>query len=147
MSHNSHIPPGFHTVNPYLVVSDCAKLIDFLKVVFDAEEIMRMPGENGGVRHAEVRIGDSPIEMGDANSQWSAMPGSLHIYVTDTDAAYVRALAAGAELLAEPQDQFYGERSASVRDPVGNVWHIATKTEDVSEEEMKRRAAELAAKS
>lgn len=140
MSDRSYLPDGFHTVTPYLIVSDAAALIEFLKAAFGATEVMRMPGPEGQVMHAEVRIGDSVIEMGQANGEWPAMPGSLHIYVPDIDAVYLRALDAGAVTLSEPKDQFYGERSASVEDPVGNLWHIATKTEDVSPEEMRRRA-------
>lgn len=144
MTHPNYLPEGFHTVNPYLIVADSAKLIDFLKVVFDAVEVVRVPDEHGAIKHAEMRIGDSPIEMADARSDWPATSAALHVYVPDVDAVYLRALSAGAEVLQEPQDQFYGERSASVRDASGIVWHIATKTEDLTLAEMQRRAAEQA---
>lgn len=143
MSKLHHVPKGFHTINAYLIVSDAAQLIEFAKTVFDAQETLRMPSPDGGIAHAELRIGDSVLETSDATEKWKATPGSLHIYVPDIDATYRRALSAGAESLMEPMDQFYGERSASVRDPLGNLWHIATKTEEITVEEMKRRAAEL----
>jgi len=141
MSSANYIPQGFHTVTPYLIVSDASGLIEFTQAVFDATEIVRVPGTHGRIRHAQIRIGDSPVEMADGQDEWPAMPASLHVYVPDVDAVYMRALAAGADVLLEPQDQFYGERSASVRDPWKNVWHIATKTEELSMEEMKKRAA------
>jgi len=142
MNAGSYIPSGFHTVNPYLIVNNAAAVIDFLKTVFDAEERMRFPTPEGGIAHAEVQIGDSIVEIADATSDWPAMPASLHIYVPEIDATYQKAVAAGAEVVSEPKDQFYGERSASVRDAGGNVWHIATKTEDLTLEEINRRVAE-----
>jgi len=135
-----YIPKGFHTVNPYLIVTDSARLIEFAKAVFDAEEVLRVAEPGGRIRHAEIRIGDSPVEIADGCDEWPSLPASLHIYVSNVDEVYLRALAAGAELLLEPKDQFYGERSASVRDPLGNIWHIATKTEELSIEEMQQRA-------
>jgi PhnB protein len=135
------MPEGFHTATPYLIVEGAAKLIDFLTRAFDAKEIERLPGPDGKIAHAEVRIGDSVIMMGDARDQWKPMPGSIYLYVKDTDAAYNRALQAGASSLMEPADQFYGDRNAGVRDPVGDIWWIATHKEDVSPEETKKRAA------
>lgn len=142
MSAENHIPKGYNTVNAYLIVPNASELIDFVTEVFGANEVMRMPLPEGGVAHAEVRLGDSTIECADACEAWPAMPASLHVYVPDIDDAYERALAAGGKTASEPKDQFYGERSASVRDSNGNLWHIATKTEDLSIEEMKRRATE-----
>lgn len=138
-----YVPPGFQTVTPYLIVAGAPRLIEFLKSAFDAEEVMRMDHPEGGIAHAAVRIGGSMIEISDATDDWPAMPGSIHLYVPDIDAAYRRAVEAGAETLREPEDMFYGERGASVCDPVGNYWHIATVTEELSVEEMHRRAAEL----
>jgi PhnB protein len=134
------IPQGFHSVTPYLVVREVPKLLDFLKQVFRAQEIMRMPTPDGTIMHAEVRIGDSPIMMGEARGDHKPMPGSIYLYVDNTDATYQRALQAGATSLMEPADQFYGDRSASVVDPVGNHWFIATHIEDVQPEELARRA-------
>ena len=136
-----YMPEGYHTITPYLMVENSASLIEFLKEVFDAEEVIRVPGEGGRIRHASVKIGDSRLEMADGSADWPLMPGSLHIYVSNVDAVYMRALHAGAQVFMEPQDQFYGERSASVRDPQGNLWHIATQIEVVSQEESLRRAA------
>jgi PhnB protein len=134
------IPEGFHRVTPYLVVREVPKLLDFLKQAFDAQEIMRMPQPDGTIMHAEVRIGDSLIMMGEARGEHKPMPGSLYLYVDDTDATFKRALQAGATSTMEPANQFYGDRSAGVIDPVGNHWWIATHIEDVPPEELARRA-------
>ncbi|WP_437187897.1 VOC family protein [Planctomicrobium sp. SH668] len=139
MSQPLHRPLGFHTITPYLIVSDAVTQIEFLKATFDAQEILRMPSPSGGVAHAQLLIGDSPLELADETPVWNAMPASLHIYVSDIDETFQRSVKAGAEVLLEPEDHFYGERSASVRDPLGNIWHIATKTEDLTPEELRRR--------
>ena len=133
------IPEGYHTVTPYLVVQGVGRLIDFMKAAFDAQEIFRMPMPDGSIGHAEVRIGDSLIMLGEARDQFKAMPTTLNLYLEDVDAAYARALAAGATAVSEPKNQFYGDRSGGVRDMCGNHWYVATHIEDVSEEEMKRR--------
>jgi PhnB protein len=134
------IPDGYHSVTPYLVVQGVPTLIDFLKQAFDAQETMRMPRPDGAIMHAEVRIGDSAVMMGEAMGEFKPMAGSIHLYVEDTDATYQRALQAGATSVMEPVDQFYGDRSAGVKDPVGNHWWIATHIEDVSPGELARRA-------
>jgi PhnB protein len=136
----NRIPEGFHNVTPYLVVQGVPKLLDFMKQAFMAQEIMRMPAPDGTIMHAEVRIGDSAIMMGEARGEHKPMPGSIYLYVDDTDTTYQRALQAGATSLMEPTDQFYGDRSASVVDPVGDHWFIATHIEDVQPEELARRA-------
>jgi uncharacterized glyoxalase superfamily protein PhnB len=134
------IPEGFHSVTPYLMVREVPKLLDFLKQAFNAQEIMRMPTPDGTIMHAEVRIGDSPIMMGEACGDFKPMPGSIYLYVDDTDATYQRALQAGATSLMEPANQFYGDRAASVVDPAGNHWWIATHIEDLQPDELARRA-------
>jgi uncharacterized glyoxalase superfamily protein PhnB len=135
------IPAGFHTVTPYLVVPGIATLLDFLKQAFGAQELMSpMLRSDGSVGHAEVKIGDSIIMMGEPMADMQPMPGSIYLYVQDTDAVYQRALQAGATSLMEPADQFYGDRSAGVKDPVGNQWYIATHKEDVPPDEMLKRA-------
>jgi PhnB protein len=139
------IPDGYHSVTPYLTVQGVDTLLDFVKQAFAADETERVPNADGSVGHAEVRIGDSIVMMGEASGQWPAMPGSIYLYVEDCDATYHRAMEAGASSLREPRDEFYGDRMAGVRDPVGNVWWIATHMEDVSEEEMAKRAQEGAA--
>ena len=134
------IPEGHHTVTPYLVVEDAACLIDFLTRAFGAEEVHRIPRPDGTIMHAQVRIGDSMIMMGEAKGEFTSMPGFLHLYVTYADAAYRRAIQAGAISVTEPADQFYGDRSGGVKDRFGNLWWIATHKEDVSPEEMHKRA-------
>jgi len=136
------IPDGYHTVTPYLVLEGAAKFIDFAKQAFGAEETFRMAGPDGKIGHAELKIGDSMIMLGDApGAQSGPMPGMLHLYVPDADASYKRALQAGATSLREPADQFYGDRSAGVKDAFGNQWWLATHIEDVAPEEMQKRAA------
>lgn len=139
------IPDGYHSVTPVLTVEGVERLLDFLKEAFGAEETTRLPAADGSVAHAEARIGGSMVMMGEANERWSPMPGTIHLYVEDCDAAYRRALGAGATSLQEPTDQFYGDRMAGVRDPVGNLWWMATHVEDVSEDEMAKRAEEWSA--
>jgi uncharacterized glyoxalase superfamily protein PhnB len=135
------IPDGYHTVTPYLTVRDVPRLIEFLQQAFGATEVLRMPGPDGAIAHAEVTIGDSRVMMGEANASSPPMPANLHLYVVDTDALYHLALQAGATSLREPADMFYGDRMAGVRDPVGNHWWIATHKEDLSPAELARRSA------
>jgi PhnB protein len=134
------IPDGYHTITPYLTVQGVPKLIDFLKLAFEAREIERMAQPDGTIRHAELRIGDSVVMMGEAGGEREPMPSAMYLYVNDTDAVYRGALQAGATSLMEPADQFYGDRSAGVKDPSGNYWWIATHQEDVSPAELKKRA-------
>jgi len=140
------IPEGFHTVTPYLVVPGVAKLIGFMEKAFDAEVVERMDTPDGTVMHAQVRIGDSMIMMGEASEKHPARPGNLYLYVKDTDSLYKQALAAGATSTMEPADQFYGDRGAGVKDFAGNEWWIGTHIEDVAPDEMARRAAEYGKK-
>jgi uncharacterized glyoxalase superfamily protein PhnB len=120
----SFIPAGFHTVTPYVVVHDAPGLIGFVQKAFGAEELRRGSGSGGGI-HAEVRVGDSMLMIGGAPGG-EQRPTAFHIYVPDTDAAFEQAVAAGGTSIGEPADQPYGERSAGVKDPYGNVWYIAT---------------------
>ena len=136
------VPEGYHSVTPYLVVEDAGKLIEFMKDVFGAEETFRMGGET--IMHAEVRVGDSVIMLGDANAENPPHPAMIHLYTADADETYQKALSAGAKSIREPADQFYGDRSAGVEDPFGNHWWVATHIEDVPPDEMERRAAEAA---
>ncbi|MFB3829178.1 MAG: VOC family protein [Bryobacteraceae bacterium] len=135
------IPEGYHTATPYLVVRDAVKVIDFVKQAFGAGEIERMTQPDGRIAHAEVRIGDSIIMLGEPMGEQPAMPAMIYLYVADTDAAYRRAIAAGGASVMEPADQFYGDRNAGVRDAGGNLWWIATRKEDLSREELEKRAA------
>ena len=136
-----YIPNGFHSVTPYLTVADAAALMAFLKKAFAAEEILVMRRPDGSIGHAQVRVGDSMIEMAQAAEQWKPMPAALHLYVVDTDSTYKHAIAAGGGSIYEPADMFYGERSAGVVDPAGNHWYIATHTEELTPDELRRRAA------
>jgi PhnB protein len=142
------IPPGYHTVTPYLACGDGDAAIEFYKKAFGAIEKVRMPGPDGKVAHAEVAIGDSRIML---TGEYAAMgflsPASrggttvhIHLYVKDTDALTERAVKAGAKLLRKVEDQFYGDRMGTVQDPFGHVWHLATHIEDVSPKELKQRA-------
>ena len=141
------IPEGYHSVTPYLIVEGAAKLIDFAKAAFGAEERSRMAGPGGAIMHAEISIGDSVVMLSDAMAEFPPTKAMIHLYVPEVDAAYRSALAAGATSEREPADQFYGDRSASVRDAFGNRWYVATHVEDVSPEEMEKRAAAAAAPS
>ena len=136
-------PAGYQTVIPYIHANGAAKLIAFMKEVFGAQEIAVYLRPDGTIGHAAVRIGDSVVELADGGADWPAMPCAMQIYVPDTDAAYDRALKAGASSLLPPADQFYGDRGASIRDICGNNWYIATQKEVVSKEEVDRRLAAM----
>ncbi|MGH2450441.1 MAG: VOC family protein [Candidatus Limnocylindria bacterium] len=136
------IPDGYHTVTPYLLVGRAALVIQFLKDAFGAEEIERMPGPDGGISHAEVRIGDSVVMMGEPSDPSARGSAMLYVYLPDVDEAYARALRAGGVSIQEPRIEFYGDRTAAVRDPSGNQWYIATHVEDMSSDELERRAAQ-----
>ena len=127
----NHIPEGLRSVTPYLHPRGAAKLIDFLKDAFGAEEASRAKSPDGTIGHAKVRIGDSILEMGEARGEYQPMPAVFYLYVNDADALYQRAVRAGAPSLYEPADQPYGDRNAGVEDPLGNSWYIATHIKDV----------------
>lgn len=145
------IPENYHAVTPYLIVNGAAQAIDFYKNVFGAQELMRVPGPNGKVGHAELKIGDSIIMLADEHPEMDAhspqsvggTPVSLMIYVEDVDHVFKKALAAGAKESRPVKDQFYGDRSGILTDPFGHKWSVATHIEDVSPEEMQRRMAAL----
>lgn len=144
----SHKPEGFHTVTPSIIVKDPDAAIALYKQAFGAEEVMCLRSPDGGVMHAEIRIGDSVIMLG---GEWpdhgmkapaaNHNSGGLHIYVTDTDQAFQRALDAGCTQVMPPADMFWGDRYAKVKDPSGHIWGVATHVEDVSPEECEKRAA------
>jgi PhnB protein len=134
------IPEGYHTVTPFPVVKGAPRLIEFLKAAFGATELMRIHQADGSVMYAEVKIGDAIVMMGEAMEGHPPMPGSFYLYTPDADATYRSAMEAGGVSLAEPAHQFWGDRLAGVKDPVGNVWWIATHVEDVAPEELARRA-------
>lgn len=138
------IPAGYSGVMPYLIVPEVPRLIEFLSRVFGGTVVRKHERPGGEVMHAEVRIRDSIVMMGSAGGPWEPIPAALYLYVEDVDAVYGRALAAGATSLSEPSDQFYGDRTAGVKDPSGNTWFISTHIEDVSEDEMIRRGRQQA---
>ncbi len=142
------IPPGFHTITPSLVGRDADAAITLYKHAFGAEEVLCLRMPSGAVMHAELKIGDSIFMLGGG---WPAqgmkspvaqhVTGGLHVYVTDVDRAFQRALDAGCSALMPPQNMFWGDRFAKVLDMQGHVWSLATRIEDVSPEECERRAA------
>lgn len=134
-------PDGFSTITPFLTVEGANKVIDFIKAAFDVTDFKDChTTPDGKILHAELKIGDSWIMLGEANADCKPAPTNLYMYVPDTDKVYKKALAAGAKSLMEPADQFWGDRNAGVEDSAGNKWWIATHIEDVSPEEMERRA-------
>lgn len=133
------IPDGYHTVTPYLTVADAEAQIDFLKKALGAEEKYRHSDDKGRVMHAEVRVGNSMVMIGQAREPWTPKPSNFYLYVEDVDAAYKRAVEAGGKSIREPTNQFYGDRTGGVEDSQGNQWWIGTHIEDVTPEEMERR--------
>jgi PhnB protein len=133
------IPDGYNTYTPYYVVEGASDFIAFLKQAFGAEESFRMPGPDGRLGHAEVRIGTSVIMLADANPRYAERRMGGMLYVSDADAMFKRAIDAGAKVDRPLETQFYGDRSGTVTDRWGNQWTVATHVEDVSPEEMDRR--------
>jgi PhnB protein len=140
------IPEGYHSLTPYLVCKDAAKAIEFYSRVFGAEETVRMPGPNGRIMHAEVKIGDSMLMLSDENPDRGAVApsgkgrsASLMFYTTDVDAVFKRAIDAGASSIEAPTDMFWGDRMGNLMDPFGHQWAIATHKEDVAPDEMEKR--------
>ena len=147
------IPDGYHTATPYLIIEGAADAIEFYKQAFGAVELFRMPGPDGKIGHAEIKIGDSPIMLADAYPDMGykgpkslgGSPVSLMIYVEDVDTVFKRAVDAGATVKEGVSDKFYGDRMGTLIDPFGHFWHVSTHQEDVSVEEMEKRAAALGA--
>ena len=138
------IPDGYTAITPYLISEDAPGLIDFLGEAFGGVERVRMPMPGGAIGHAEVVIGGAVVMLSSAMPpDFPATKSAIHLYVEDVDSIYAQAVKAGATSLAEPEDQFYGERMARVTDPAGNTWLISAHIEDVSEEEMTRRMESL----
>ena len=145
------IPDGYTAVTPYLTIKGAAAALDFYKKAFGAEEAFRMNTPDGKVMHAEIRIGGAVIMLHDEMPEWKALSpqtigdsaSSIMLYVNDVDAVMKRALDAGATLMMEAADQFYGDRCGGVKDPFGHKWSIATHVEDVAPDEIARRAAKM----
>ena len=136
------VPEGYHAVTPWIISRDTARLLDFVKEAFGAEEIARVPDEDGAIGHAEFRIGDSIVMAFDAREGWPDTPGFFRLYVENGDAVYRRALEAGAVSVTEMTDLFFGDRVGRVRDSQGNIWWIQTRVEEVDPEEMEKRAGQ-----
>ncbi|GDY09659.1 MAG: VOC family protein [Planctomycetota bacterium] len=145
------IPDGYHTATPYLIIKGAAEAIEFYKRAFDATELVRMPGPDGAVMHAEIKIGDSPMMLADEFPEMGALspktiggtPIVLMLYLEKVDEVFARAIAAGAKELRPVQNQFYGDRSGTLEDPFGHKWTIATHIEDLTPEEMEQRMAAM----
>ena len=135
-------PEGYHSVTPQIVAEDARTVLDFVEKVFDADIAISFES-NGVIRHAEAVISGSRLMVASANEEFPPFPAMLNVYVDDVDATFARAVEHGATPLREPEDQFYGDRTAGVLDADGNQWWIATHVEDVSEEEMERRMAAM----
>jgi len=147
------IPKGFHTVTPYLIVTDGARAIDFYKRAFGAQELLRLDGPDGKVAHAELKIGDSIIMLSEEMSGHTRSPQSLGgtavdimLYVKDVDQAFNQAVAAGAKITMPLSDMFWGDRYGQVTDPFGHSWSLATHKEDVLPEELRKRTQAAMAK-
>ena len=138
------VPEGYTTVTPWIISRDTAQLIDYVKEAFDAEEIARLTGSDGRIEHAEVRIGDSVVMMFDTRPGWPPTPGFLRLYVADADAVHRRAIAAGGTCVTEVTHLFFGDRVGRVRDPLGNLWWIQTRIEDLTPQQMEQRLSDPA---
>jgi PhnB protein len=144
------VPEGFHTATPYMIIKGAAEAIEFYKKAFGATELTRHADPSGKVRHAEIKIGDSPFMIADEFAEFpewrgpqarGGTPVHIYLYVDDADRLFRQAIAAGAKELLPIQDQWYGDRSGGITDPFGHVWYVATHTEDLSPEELEKRAA------
>ena len=143
------IPDGYHAVTPYLILSGASDAIAFYKKALGADEVMRMDDPAGKIHHAEISVGGSRIMLADEHPEIQALspktiggsPVSMHVYVEDVDTLVERAVAAGARLVRPVADQFYGDRVGGIEDPFGYRWFIATHKEDLSMDEIRRRAA------
>ena len=147
-------PKGYHAITPYLIVDGAMKAIDYYCKVFDAQLIMQMPLPDGGVAHAEIKIADSHIMLSDmcpephfkSPQELGGTPVSLMLYVEDVDEVFAKAIELGAKEVRPVHDQFYGDRAGTVEDPFGHVWTIGTHKEDLSDDEINQRMADLMSK-
>lgn len=143
------IPDGYHSITPYLSIDGASAAIDFYQKAFGAKELFRFPMPDGKLAHAEIQIGDTRVSLADDNDEGgllsprSSSPVGLLLYVEDVDTVFARAVEAGATVVRPLVNQFYGDRSGTLRDPFGHVWFLATHIEDVPEDEMEKRAAEM----
>jgi PhnB protein len=147
----SSVPPGYHSVTPYIIVDGAARALEWYVRALGARELMRISMPGGKLGHAEIEVGDSRIMLADeapdhgakAPGAFGGSPISLHLYVPDVDATMARAVAAGATVKSQPEDKFYGDRLGSLLDPFGHTWHVSTHIEDITVEEIERRVAAM----
>ena len=145
------VPEGYNSVTPYLTIKGAARAIEFYVKAFGAVEVMRLASPDGGIGHAELKIGDSKIMLSDefpgmgsrSPESFGGTPVAIHLYIADVDTVVLKAIDAGAKLTQPVQDKFYGDRSGCITDPFGHNWYISTHAEDMSLEEMQRRANEF----
>jgi PhnB protein len=145
------IPQGMHSVTPHLVCADAAKAIEFYKQAFGAQESARLPGPDGRLMHAAVKIGDSQVMLADEMPEWGSLgpkalkgsPVTIHLYVDDVDAVVERAVKAGAKVTMPVADQFWGDRYGKLEDPFGHHWSVATHVRDVGMEEAQKAMREM----
>lgn len=145
------IPDSYHTITPYLTTRSTSEAIEFYKTAFAATEMGRLVMPDGDIAHAEIQIGDSKIMISEESEDWGNLspqalngsPVNLCIYVEDVDAVFAQAIAAGASILREVEDQFYGDRMGSLTDPYGHIWSIMTHKEDLTFDEMQTRMDEM----
>ena len=150
----SAIPKGYHAITPYLIINGAAKAIEYYEKVFNAQLIMQMPLPDGGIAHAEIKIGDSHIMLSDmcpevhfkSPDELGGTPVSLMLYVEDVDAVFANAVALGGKEIRPVHDQFYGDRAGTLQDPFGHVWTIGTHKEDLSDDEISQRMTDLISK-
>ena len=155
MTSVKHIPEGSHTVTPHLVCAGAADAIAFYKKAFNAVELLRLPSTQGGLMHAEIRIGDSNVMLMDEMPECGGLgpkslkgsPVTLHLYVEDVDAFVARAVSAGAKITMPITDMFWGDRYGQLEDPFGHKWSVATHTRDVSPQEMQKAMQQMGAQS
>jgi PhnB protein len=140
MSKVKAVPDGYHTLTPFFNLKDCAKALDWYKKNLGAEERSRMPGPDGKIMHAELKIGDSLVMFSEAMMMPPTTGGGCHVYVNDPDALFNKAVAGGAKVESPIQNMFWGDRFGRVTDPFGVGWSIASHIEDIAPEEMKKRA-------
>jgi len=136
------VPEGYSSVSPWVITRDTGALIDFATAAFEAVEIARLADEHGVIGHAEFRIGDTVVLAFDAKPDWPDTPAFLRVYVNDGDATFARAIDAGATAVTEMTHLFWGDRVGRVRDPLGNLWWIQARVEEVDDAEMNRRVSD-----
>jgi len=153
MTQTKAIPDGMHSITPHLVCAGAAAAIEFYKKAFSAEEVMRLPGADGKLMHAMIRIAGSPVMLVDENPDWRIVgpktlkgsPVTIHVFVADVDAFVARAVAAGAKITMPIADMFWGDRYGKLEDPFGHHWSVATHLRDVTPEEIGEAMRKLSA--